>query len=329
MATKQPGAAWIKNSKGVWVKPAMPTDGATYEWNDTTGWIRVKTSADFAAEYGVQAALVNSDPGLRSLFERAVAEKWTAAKFQAEFRNTSWYLTNSDTWRVAETSRTTDPASWNQQLNLMSDTIRKQSVALGFELSPDQVAKLANQSLYMGGGTVANVNPDWLKSQVVETGRLTGQGGTSLQLIDSLKTLSYKNGMSYSDSWYESAAKDVLMGAGAANEYEKQIRDAAKSKYAALAPQIEAGMSVMDIASPYFQTMAARLEADQNTLTLNDPLLQRALTGLSENGEPQLQPLWKFEQEVKKDNRYFQTNNAHREFLDVSTEIARQFGKAV
>jgi hypothetical protein len=288
-----------------------------------------KTPADFAAEYGVQAALVNSDPALKSLFDQAVAQKWTAAKFTAAFQNTDWYKGHADTWRVAEASRLSDPASWTAQLNLAANTIRNQSVQLGFELDEAQVQNLANQSLYMAGGTAGNVDTTWLKTQVAETGRLTGKGGTSLQLIDTLKTAAYKNGVSYNEGWYEAAAKDVLTGAGAANEYEKIIKDAAKSKYAALAPQLDAGMNVMDIASPYFQSMAAKLEADQNTLTLDDPLIQRALTGLNEKGEPQIKPIWQFEQEVKKDNRYFQTNTAHREFLDVSTEIARQFGKAI
>lgn len=288
-----------------------------------------KTAADFAAEYGVQAALVNSDPALKALFDQAVAEKWTAAKFTAAFQNSAWYKSHSDTWRVAEASRLSDPASWAEQTRLAADAIRRQAVALGFELDETQVQSIANQSLFMSGGTAGNVDATWLKSQVAEFGRLTGKGGTSLQLMDTLKTLAYKNGVSYNDTWYETAAKDVLMGTGAANEYEKQIRDAAKSKYAALSAQIDAGMNVMDVASPYLQSMAAKLERDQTTLTLDDPLLQRALTGLNEKGEPQLQPLWKFEQELKKDNRYFQTNGARREFLDVSTEIARQFGKAV
>lgn len=329
MASKQPGAAWVKNSKGQWVKPPMPQDGVTYEWNDSLGWVRAKTSADFAAEYGVQAALVNSDPALKSLFEQAVAGKWTPAKFSAEFQNTSWYKNNADTWRVAETTRLSDPASWNAQLNLAANNVRRQSVALGFELDEAQVQKLANQSLYMTGGTAGNVDATWLKSQVAEVGRITGKGGTSLQIIDTLKTLAYNNGVKYNDSWFETAAKDVLMGTGTANGWEKVIKDAAKSKYPTLAEQIEAGMNVMDIASPYLQSMAATFEQDQKTLTLDDPLVQRALTGLTPEGKPELQPLWKFNQELKKNDRYFVTNTARREMLDVSTEIARQFGKAV
>lgn len=329
MATKQPGAAWVKNSKGQWVKPPQPTTGGPYEWNDTNGWVRVKTASDFAAEYGVQAALVNSDPQLKSIFDQAVANGWTPAKFQAEFRNSSWYLNNSDAWRVAETTRTADPATWNEQLRLATTAIRKQSVALGFELSDAQVANLANQSLYMSAGSAGAINADWLKTQVAEVGRLTGAGGTSLQIMDSLKKFAYNNGIDYNDNWFEGAAKDVLVGTGTINGWEKQIKDAAKSKYAALAEQIDAGLNVRDIASPYIQQASALLERAQETIGLDDPLIQKALTGLNESMQPVLQPLWKFVQDVKKDNRYFQTNGATREFTALATEIGRNFGKAV
>jgi hypothetical protein len=211
----------------------------------------------------------------------------------------------------------------------MSDLVRRQTVALGFELTPDQVAKVANQALYMGGGTAANVSTDWLKSQVVETGRLTGQGGTSLQTIDALKKTAYNNGVDYNDNWFEGAAKDILMGTGTLNGWEKQIKDAAKSKYVTLADQIDAGMNVRDIASPYLKQMAATFELADDTLTLDDPVIQRALTNIDEAGKPSLQPLWKFQQELKKNDRYFQTNAANREMTAVATEIARKFGKAV
>lgn len=288
-----------------------------------------KTPQEFAAEYGVQAALVNSDPGLKALFEQAVTEKWTPAKFQAAFVNTDWYKTHSDNWRAAETARLADPASWAEQLKLTADAIRRQSVALGFELDENELSKLANQSLYMSAGSASNVNTDWLKSQVVETGRITGKGGTSLQIIDKLKADAYANGVSYNDSWYEGAARNVLLGADTIDTWNKQIKDAAKSKYAALATQIDAGLNVRDIASPYLQEMAGTLEIDQNALTLDDPLMQRALTGLNDQGQPYLTPLWQFQRELKQDERYFKTNKANQQFTSLATEIARQFGKAV
>jgi hypothetical protein len=119
------------------------------------------------------------------------------------------------------------------------------------------------------------------------------------------------------------------MGTGTLDAWSKQIKDAAKSKYAAFANQIDAGMTVRDVASPYLQEMASTFELDQNVLTLDDPIVQRALTGVNETGQPSLTPLWQFQRELKQDERYFKTNKANQQFTGLATEIARQFGKAV
>lgn len=284
---------------------------------------------DFAAQYGVQAALVNSTPELQGLFNQAVAEKWTAAKFNAAFMNTTWYKNNSDTWRNAEATRLTDPASWNEQLNIAKDTVRRQSVQLGFELDDAQVDQLANQALYLAGGTAGNIDATSLKTHVVETGRITGKGGTALQAMDKLKSEAYANGISYNDGWYETAAKDVLQGTGTMEAWSKQIKDAAKSKYAALASQLDAGMTVRDVVSPYIQDLSSTLERSVNDISLDDPLIQKAITNLDESGKPTIIPLWKFNQMARLDDRFFQTQKANQEFMSLATEIGRQHGKTI
>lgn len=286
------------------------------------------TSEDYAAQYGVQIALVNSDPTLKDLFARAVAGKWTAAKFQAEFQNTAWYKTHSDAWRMAEATRLSDPASWTEQITLASDAIRQQMASLGFSLDDAQVASLASQSLYLAGGSASSINASWLKSHVVEMGKITGAGGTVMSVIDQLKSAAYAQGVSYNDSWFENAAKGVVQGTNSVEDWARQIRDAAKSKYPTLAAQLDAGQSVMDVASPYIQQMAATFEMDPNVIKLEDPTIQRALTNInSTNNQPELTPLWQFSRTLKQDNRYFQTNQAHQDMQSLASEIARQFGR--
>lgn len=285
-------------------------------------------AADFAAQYGVQMALVESDPTLKALFDQAVAEKWTAAKFQSMFINTTWYKTHSDSWRMAETARLTDPTSWTQQLGLATDAIKQQMTALGFSLSDADIAAMASQSLYMSGGSAGNIDTSWLKSHVAQMGSITGAGGTSLQLMDQLRQNAFSNGVTYNDGWFENAAKDILSGTGTVEGWAKQIRDAAISKYPTLAEQLKAGQSVMDVASPYIQQMAATFEMDPSSLKLEDPTIQKALTSVDpSNNSPQITPLWQFSRELKSDDRYFQTNQAHRDMNDLASEIARQFGR--
>lgn len=290
--------------------------------------VKPKTSADWAKEYGTQVALVKSNPGLKELFNQAVAGKWTAAKFQAEFQNTTWYKTHADTWRVAETTRLTDPASWNEQLANAEKQVQQKAAEIGFELDPGEVASLAKDSLYLAGGTAASIDPTTLKTHVVAMGTLTGKGGTALSTMDALKQSAYKNGVQYNDAWFDTAARDIVAGSGTLEGWNKQIKDAAKSRYPVLSAQLDAGMTVMDVASPYMQQMATTFETDPNAIKLDDPTLQKALTNLNKDSQPELKPLWQFSRELKQDDRYFKTNQAHQDMEGMATEIARQFGRA-
>mgnify|MGYP006270075613 CR=1 FL=1 len=287
-----------------------------------------KTAADWAKEYGTQVAIVNSDAGLKDLFNKAVAEKWTGPKFQAEFQNSTWYKTHADTWRVAEAARLTDPASWKEQLANATTLVRQQANDLGFQLDDTQAANLAKNALYLAGGTAASIDNNMLKTHVVEVGKITGQGGTALSTMDALKQAAFRNGVQYNDAWYQTAAKDIVAGTGNIQKWNKQITDTAKSRYPVLASQLDAGMTVMDVASPYMQQMAATFEVDPNAIKLDDPTIQKALTNLNKDSQPELKPLWQFSRELKQDDRYFKTNQAHQDMAGMATEIARQFGRA-
>jgi hypothetical protein len=290
-----------------------------------------KTSVDFASDYGVQAALINSDPELKELFNKAVDGKWTSNKFNAAFQNTNWYKKHSDTWRVAESSRLADPASWNEQRNLTLDNIRRQSSALGFQLSESQVAKLADQSLYLSGGTAANIDETILKSHVAEVGRITGTGGTASATIDTLKKNAYNYGVSYGDEWFNKATKSILTGTGEsgnATYWNNIIKNNAKSQLPALSDLIDSGLDARTAADGYITKMASTFELDPNQVNLQDPLMQKAFTNIGQDGKPSLKPLWQFQQELKQDDRYFKTSRAHQDMTGLATEIARQFGKA-
>jgi len=324
MAT-QPGAAWVKNSKGKWVKPKAPATGGPYEWNDTSGWVKVKTASDFAAEYGTQAALVNSNPELQSLFNQAVAEQWSPAKFKATFENTNWFKSNGPTWRMAETARLSDPGSWNASLTEIKAKIQQTSRDMGFELNPADVDKLANDTLYLSWGK--GVDDSMLKQHVAATGRITGTGGEVATTMQKLKEQAGSMGVQYADDWFANAAQSTLAGQSNIDYYNQKIRDDAKSKYAAFADQIDAGQTVAAIASPYVQSMARILELPSTDIDLNDPTISQALQGFDAQNKPVAKPVWEFERELKQDDRYFKTNTAVRDMTGLASEIARQFGK--
>ena len=72
--------------------------------------------------------------------------------------------------------------------------------------------------------------------------------------------------------------------------------------------------------------MASILEIDPNAVNLNDPTITKALTGVNDQGAPTLMPLWQFERDLKKDERYKYTKNAQNEYIGTGYEVLRTLG---
>lgn len=284
-----------------------------------------KTAEDWTVEYGTQAALIDSNPELKALFNLAVAEKWLPEKFKARFENTKWFKGNGPTWRLAETARLSDPGAWNSSLQNVKDQITQSAKDMGFELKPADVDKLANDTLFLSWGK--GVDTALLKQHVAATGRITGTGGESATIMQKFKNTAASMGMEYGDDWFANAAQSSLSGSSNVDYYNKKIIDDAKSKYAAFADQIDAGQTVEAIASPYIQSMARILELSPADINLNDPTISQALQGFDAQNKPVAKPVWAFERELKQDDRYFKTNKSVQDMTGLASEIARQFGK--
>ena len=291
----------------------------------TTTTAATATGADWSAQYGVQAALVNSNPELQALFNQAVLEKWTPDKFKAAFENTNWFKSNGPTWRSAETARLSDPGAWAAALTETKNKIIQTARDMGFELNPADIDKLANDTLYLSWGQ--GIDETLLKQHVAATGRITGTGGEAANTAQTLRQQAINMGLQYGDEWYTNAAQGILSGQSNVDYYNQQIINDAKSKYAAFATQIDAGQTISSIASPYIQSMARILGLSPTDIDLNDPTISQALMGYDAQNQPVAKPVWAFERELKKDDRYFKTDAAVQDMTGIASEIARQFGK--
>src|ERR1044072_1955568 len=66
---------------------------------------------ELAETYGMSYSFFKSQPELMKLLNGAVADQWSATKFQAEVKNSSWWKKNSETVRQAQVLQKTDPAT--------------------------------------------------------------------------------------------------------------------------------------------------------------------------------------------------------------------------
>jgi len=103
--------------------------------------------------------------------------------------------------------------------------------------------------------------------------------------------------------------------------YKQIIRNVAKiglpEKVAALVDQ---GIDLDTLYSPYKNIMASTLEINPQSITLNDPTLRSAITGDKEV------PIYEFERQLRKDQRWQYTNQAKQEVSDIALKVLKDFG---
>jgi hypothetical protein len=87
-----------------------------------------------------------------------------------------------------------------------------------------------------------------------------------------------------------------------------------------VAKLLDQGVDLQTIYTPYKNLMASTLEINPQTITLNDPTLRAAITTDKEV------PLYEFERQLRKDNRWQYTNQAKSEVGDATQRILKDFG---
>lgn len=278
---------------------------------------------ELASKYGWAHALLVSDPALKSLFAKAVQGQWSTDRFNAQLRSTPWFQNHSESWRNSETLRTSDPASWRQELQQRKDKFKNDALALGAKLDPNELEELSTLAAQ------GDWNEDQVKHWVAARLDLTDNGGLfglAGKAEDQLKALAGANGISMSPDWYQQKARSVLMDDADITEFEGLIREQAAMTYGGWADRIRAGENVRDLASPYVQSMSRVLEIPENNVSLQDPTLRKAITNTTQTGDPAVSPLWQFEKDLRSDTRWKTTKNAQQTAAESGMDVLKQWG---
>lgn len=305
--------------------------------------------ADFQARYGVQAALINSDPSLKALFDQARKENWDVNRFKAEFLNTDWSKTHAESWQASERARLSAPGTYADSYNRMRTLIAQTAVSQGIALSPDQLGVEAtvdkphdrtgnlvewalDQSWGKGLDTTA------LKTHIAELGKinLALPGGSAFNYASELKQYAYDNGLSSltlagGNDYYTQAAQSILLGKSDINTWKADILKTTKQNYSAFSAQLDAGMTIRSIAAPYINTLANLLEIAPDQVNLGDTtgygkMVTDALRG-TDPANPKPVTLYDFEKIVKANPAWGYTNNARDTVLGGVGGLLKTLGK--
>jgi hypothetical protein len=63
-----------------------------------------------------------------------------------------------------------------------------------------------------------------------------------------------------------------------------------------------------------------------NDISLDDPTIKQAFTSLNSEGQPITKPLWEFEKELRRDERWRFTKNAQQDLMGTARKVLSDFG---
>jgi hypothetical protein len=285
------------------------------------------SAEELAADYGYALRVINSDPDIKALFEKAVKEQWQPARFTAGLRNTKWYQENSEYAREAFIQRSMGGADWEETRKNARLAVEQAITASGSRPSRQRIEELVEDYINNGWDRPGR---EMLLSQALSEdigtdskGMMRGAAGN---LSDALRGVAVNNGLNYSNEYYVSAARSVNSGLTTVEDWERDIRDQAAQLFPVFGDKIRAGVNARDLASPYITLMQQTLEIDPNSVTLNDPYVRDALGGFGSDGEPSAMNLWDFQKKLRNDPRWMNTLQANNEIANVGEKIFQMFG---
>lgn len=274
-------------------------------------------------DYGWSEAVFNANPELRKILRQAQANDWDAAAVQAAIRGTKWYRDHSTSWRQMWVLKHDNPKEYSRLVEKKRLEIDAFANEWGISLDEAARNKIARESLWLG------LSPDEINDTLAtmfDPAAGAAFGGQAGEIQDAVMSLAGDYGVRVSEDYVEGLVRGIISGDSTVEDADNYIKELAKSTYAALAPQIDQGMTVRQIANPYLQSMAAILEVNGSNLDLYDPTIRSALTARDQAGAPTVKPIWKFEEDLRKDPRWFQTNNARDQLLGLGNQVLKMWG---
>ena len=281
---------------------------------------------ELAEDYGFTMSFLEANPELKKLFSDMVSKGYSKDMFQAKLRDTKWWKSHSDKEREYLTQTYTDPATAKQSFQAALVSTRQLAESLGIKDTKYTLARIQEAAYNVVAKGWSDSQLRYYLGQYVsfDGGNMQGQGA---DVENELRTYAYSMGVNMSDKWYADNTRQVLRGLATTSDYKNQMLRTAKAQFPQYSKQLDAGQTVADIASPYMQSMAQILELPAGSINLFDPTIKKALQykdpSTLQGGS---KPMWQFENELRSDPRWKQTQNAQDSLMQVGHQVLSDFG---
>ena len=213
------------------------------------------------------------------------------------------------------------PGLYKDALDADVETLRDEAAQIGAQFDEVELRELAKQRRRFG------LNPSQMQNALADAafakdGRARGRAG---QVQTNLREWVRRNGIQLSDNMINDYVRRIQAGDTTLDDVLQDLRRTyASGAYPAWADKINEGFDPADLFEPYRQTASNLLELPE--IGLDDPVLKRASQAIGADGKPIQMPLYQFEQEIRKDPRWQQTNNAMEAYNRLADQVLSMFG---
>lgn len=282
------------------------------------------------------SGIVTAIPELQEVFLKhvdlgsfdAAAGQTGVQNFQNDIMDSAWWKENNQYARAAFAKKQTDPAGYAADVENATENVRQAAQNMGVTLEPAELARLAEQVIVDGWDQADRAfKLQNALAAYAERTQQQGQARGNLGLYAArFRNTATANGLQFDQGYYDSLSRSVVSGLLSEEDAEMEIRQQAATFWPSYKDKIMAGYNVRDLASSYIYTMATELEIDPQSISLDDQYIRGALTGVDEQGNPRPKGLWEFQQDLRNDPRWMNTNKAQNQITSIASDVMQMFG---
>jgi hypothetical protein len=280
-------------------------------------------SVDGSAEalaFGLTESLVGAFPELREVYDLFLKKDYTEARLK--YFASNYYKNITDTGKTRQTLKATAPGQYNQLIDAYRTAQRKRLVGKGVNLDDATFNQLTQEGFDSG------LDENQLDVKILNSGKLGTIGGTTLGMVNTLKTYADDYGVNQllNKSWWEQKSTDLFAGKTTDDDIEEEIRNMSASAYAAYAPGIMAGRSLASQTSALKQTYANLYGVDPDTVQYNTKGFMKLLQYVDpKTKQPVPIPIWEAEKVIKSEEDWLFTPTATADFDRIGYNILKDW----
>lgn len=300
---------------GTGVAPKAPKAGKA---TDVTAQAATDWEATFRTTFPSRAwILTDVDrtkyPQLFALLARAAKDKMYSTtegqqRFLAELDATDYYREIATSGKVREIKAIVGDLGFES-----TDFGRFVNQSINLQWSGDRLKQETYKEVF-------RKNPDGTYANPTAVARAT-KGADYLSIGNIAKA--------YFNTASEAGIQSVLTGGITNDDFARQQREIAKTRYGHLSDLIDQGVTLEDLSASYKSAASKLLELDANTIDMSEAQYEVALAYGGENGQKRTMTTGEWERLLRTDARYGweKTENAKDEARSLATNIAQAFGR--